>query len=197
MDLTLHCGRYVFMTGAFAGRNVGERFEVVSAVAKLTDRTGCSYAAYIHEALYDSNPAQVESLLSTHQALRLPTVRIDDRSIHERDVYDRPGTQKARFGDHHVGFFFDGAKCFYDITTISDEELVSLPHINLSADIPFNPNIRHHSRRAPVGPNSCDWSLLLGAIPKHVVDKTLQATTQMVPTVDTRDYARPSRNSFT
>lgn len=173
------------MTGAFAGRNVGERFEVVSAVAKLTDRTGRSYAAYIHEALYDSNPAQVESLLSTHQALRLPTVRIDDRSVHERDVQDRPGTQQSRFGDHFVAFFFDGAKCFYETSHISDSEMTSLPRIDLSVDTPFDPSVRQHSRRAPLGPNECQWKLLLGAIPNHVVEKTLQATTQMVPSVET------------
>lgn len=185
-------GRYVLMTGAFAGRNVGERFEVVSAVAKLTDRDGRSFAAYIHEALYDANPAQVESLLSTHQALRLPTVRIDDRSVHERDIHDRPGTQQSKFGDHSVGFYFDGVKCFYEISSISHDERMSLPRIDLSDAAPFDPNVRQYSRRTTVGPNDCDWTLLLGAIPQHVVDKTLRATTQMVATVEaeTREIMR-------
>jgi hypothetical protein len=50
-------GREVMMTGAFAGRNVGEVFPVVSAVAKLICEDGQAYAAYAHEALLDSNPA--------------------------------------------------------------------------------------------------------------------------------------------
>lgn len=36
------------MTGAFAGRNIGEVFPVVSAVAKLIDENGHAYAAYVH-----------------------------------------------------------------------------------------------------------------------------------------------------
>ena len=63
-------GREVMMTGAFAGRNVGEAFPVVSAVVKLIGEDGRAFAAYAHEALYDSNPAQKESLLSVHQSLR-------------------------------------------------------------------------------------------------------------------------------
>ena len=63
-------GRNVMMTGAFAGRNVGELFPVVSAVAKVVGEDGKEYAAYAHEALYDSNPAQKESLLSVHQSYR-------------------------------------------------------------------------------------------------------------------------------
>ena len=63
-------GREVMMTGAFAGRNVGEVFPVVSAVAKIVCEDGTAYAAYAHEALFDSNPAQKESLLSVHQFVR-------------------------------------------------------------------------------------------------------------------------------
>lgn len=144
-----------------------------------------------------SNPPQVESLFSTHQTLRLPTVRIDDRSVHERDVQDRPGTQQSRFGDHFVAFFFDGAKCFYETSHISDSEMTSLPRIDLSVDTPFDPSVRQHSRRAPLGPNECQWKLLLGAIPNHVVEKTLQATTQMVPSVEaeTREIMRDHLNT--
>jgi hypothetical protein len=54
-------GREVMMTGAFAGRNVGEVFPFVSAVAKMICGDGKAYAAYTHEALLDSNPNQRES----------------------------------------------------------------------------------------------------------------------------------------
>jgi hypothetical protein len=92
-------GREVTMTGAFAGRNVGESFPVVSAVAKLRDEDGRCYAAYAHEALYDSNPAQTESLLSVHQSLRDTRNGIDDRARCERDIDGKPGLQMARFRD--------------------------------------------------------------------------------------------------
>lgn len=72
--------------GAFAGRNVGEVFPVISAVAKLVCEDGTAYAAYAHEVLLDLNPAQKESLLSVHQSLRDQRNGIDDRARCERDV---------------------------------------------------------------------------------------------------------------
>ena len=57
------------MTGAFADRCMGEVFPVVSAVAKLIRSL----------SLYDSNPAQRESLLSVNQSLRDVNNGIDDR----------------------------------------------------------------------------------------------------------------------
>jgi hypothetical protein len=84
--ITARTGREVMMTGAFAGRNVGESFPVVSAVAKLIGADGVPYPATAHEALYDANPLQIESLLSVHQALRNPRNGIDDQATCERDL---------------------------------------------------------------------------------------------------------------
>ena len=81
-----HTGREVLMTGAFAGRNVGKVFPVVSVVAKLRGEDGKFYAAYAHEALYDSNPAQTESLLSVHQSLWDTRNGVDDCALCERDI---------------------------------------------------------------------------------------------------------------
>jgi hypothetical protein len=52
----------------------------VTMIAKLRDEDGRCYAAYAHEALYDSNPAQTESLSSVHQSLRDTRNGIDDRA---------------------------------------------------------------------------------------------------------------------
>jgi hypothetical protein len=95
------------MTGAFAGRNVGEVFPVVSAVAKLICEDGKAYAAYVHEALLDSNPNQKESLLSVHQSLRDQRNGIDDRARCERGVDGNPGLQMARFGKSRLPFWLD------------------------------------------------------------------------------------------
>ena len=53
--VTRNTGRKITMIGAFAGRNVGQSFPVVSAECKLTDENGTSYVAVVHEALYDEN----------------------------------------------------------------------------------------------------------------------------------------------
>ncbi|KAI2510363.1 hypothetical protein MHU86_4087 [Fragilaria crotonensis] len=183
-----YTGREVVMSGAFAGRSAGETFPVVSAVAKLVCEDGKSYAAYVHEALLDVNPAQVESLLSVHQSLRVPHNGIDDRARCERDVCGQPGLQCARFGSHTLPFFFDGSKCFYAVYRISEEELKTLPCVTLTdVSVPYEPLARIHSRRrsAPSPPERvAPWKQCLGFIPDHVVAKTLAATSQLVPSVE-------------
>jgi hypothetical protein len=188
-------GREVMMTGAFAGRNMGEVFPVVSAVAKIVCEDGKAYAAYAHEALFDSNPAQRESLLSVHQSLRDQRNGIDDRARCERGVDGNPGLQMARFGRHKLPFYFDGTKCFFEVHWITEAEEQTLPKIQLTdGDRPYEPMDRLHSRRRPVASvtDSFEWKKCLGFTPDHVVDKTLRATTQLVPTVEaeTREIMR-------
>ena len=59
----------ITMNGAFAGHGPSHILPVVSTAAKVIDEQGQVYAAIAHEVLYDDNPLQVESLLSTHQSL--------------------------------------------------------------------------------------------------------------------------------
>ena len=68
------------MNGAFSGHGSGHLLPVVSAAAKVIDEQGQVYAAVAHEVLYDDNPHQVESLLSTHQSLSNPNNAIDDQA---------------------------------------------------------------------------------------------------------------------
>lgn len=191
-----YTGREVVMSGAFAGRSAGETFPVVSAVAKLVCEDGKSYAALVHEALLDTNPAQVESLLSVHQSLRVPHNGIDDRARCERDVSGKPGLQCARFGSHTLPFFFDGTKCFYAVYRISEEEVKTLPRVTITdGSVPYEPLARIHSRRrpAPSPPERVvPWKQCLGFIPDHVVAKTLAATSQLVPSIEaeTREVMR-------
>ncbi len=56
----------------------------------MWDENGNVYAAIANEALYDDNEAQVESLLSVHQALANPQNGIDDRACCEHDVDGKP-----------------------------------------------------------------------------------------------------------
>jgi hypothetical protein len=134
------------MTGAFAGQNVGEKFPVVIGAAKLRDENGNVYAAIANEALYDDNKAQVESLLSVHQALANPQNGVDDCAPCEHDIDGKPGRQKARFGSKEVSFFFDGSKCFFEISTITQEEMDTLPRIYIHgrSTKEYVPSIRAH-----------------------------------------------------
>ncbi len=182
-----HTGREVVMSGAFAGRSLGESFPVVSAVAKLVCEDGSSYAAYVREALLDSNSEQVESLLSVHQSLRLPGNGIDDRARCKNDVNGRPGLQCAKFGDHTLSFYFDGTKCFFEVHGISEEERRNLPRVILTdGSVPYDPTDRLHSRRRSTVPAALilPWKQTLGFVPDHVVTHTLDATTQLIPSVE-------------
>jgi hypothetical protein len=187
-------GREVMMTGAFAGRNVGEVFPVVSAVAKLIGEDGFEFAAFAHEALYDSNPAQTESLLSVHQSLRDVRNGIDDRARCEKDIHGNPGLQMARFGSTTVLFFFDGTKCFFAIHPITDDELRRLPKITLTdGSVPYEPFACLRSRRRHANEHDLfEWKRRLGFVPDHVVSRTLCATTQLVKSVEseTREIMR-------
>ena len=81
-----HTGRSITMNGAFAGRGPSQLLPVVSAAAKVIDEQGHVYAAIAHEVLYNDNPLQVKSLLSTHQLLSNPSNAIDDRAHCEQDI---------------------------------------------------------------------------------------------------------------
>jgi hypothetical protein len=97
--------------------------------SKLWDENRNVYVAIANEALYDDNKAQVESLLSIHQALADPKNGIDDCAHCEHNVDGKPGWQKVRFGSKEVSFFFDRSKCFFEISTITQEEMNTLPRI--------------------------------------------------------------------
>jgi hypothetical protein len=156
---------------------------------------GRAYAAYVHEALYDSNDEQKESLLSVHQSLLDTRNGIDDRARCERDVNGAPGRQIARFGQVVMPFFFDGFKCFFEVHPITESELGALPSVTLTdGSVPYEPMARLHSRRRHVDTPSptVDWKRCLGFPPDHVVAKTLNATTQLAPSVEaeTREIMR-------
>lgn len=182
------CDRHVEMSGPMAGRNTGEVFPIVSAAAKVTDRNGNCFCAIVHEALYDENPQQTESLLSTHQAKRLPQNRIDDNSLQEFDVHGNPGTQKSVFGPHHLPMFYDGSVCFYQVDHIQDHEFHSLPKVVLTdGGEKYEPKkSRRHTVRTLNRTSTTleQWQRRLGFAPMNVVKQTLKATTQLVKTVE-------------
>jgi hypothetical protein len=194
-------GREVMMNGAFAGRSAGKIFPVVSGVAKLVcEDAGKAYAAYAHEALRarqkPCTAGGVTSLRGTvHQSLRCPKNGIDDRARCERDVNGNPGLQCSQFGNHRLPFYFNRTKCFFAVYPISEEELNTLPRVTISdGSVPYDPITRLHSRRCPAAPPSqiIPWKQCLGFVPDHVVTKTLEATSQLIPSVEeeTREIMR-------
>jgi hypothetical protein len=133
------------MARAFAGHNVGDVFPLVSAVAKLRDEDGRCYAAYTHEVLHDSNPAQTESLLSVHQLLRDTCDDIDNSARCKLDMDGKPGLQMAPFRDVKMPFFFDGTKGSFKVFRITEDELRRLPKVTIAdGSVPYEPFARLH-----------------------------------------------------
>jgi hypothetical protein len=85
--------------------------------------------------------------LSVHQALADPQNGVDDHAHCEHNIDGKPGRQKAQFGSKEVSFFFDGSKCFFEISTITQEEMDTLPRIYIHGQSTkeYVPSIRAHS----------------------------------------------------
>jgi hypothetical protein len=92
-----------------------------------------------------------------------------------------------------VSFFFDGSKCFFEISAITQEEINTLPRVYIHGRSmkEYVPSIRAHSCRSTQSEPSSNlppWKYCLGFIPNHVVDKTLSAMMQMVDTVEAETW---------
>jgi hypothetical protein len=178
-------GRKICMTGPFKGRDRGMVFKVVTAACKLRDELGRTYIGIANECLHDPSPEQKESLLSIHQSLECSDNAIDDRGRSERDVRGGPGTQSAVFGGKTLQFFFDGVKCFFEVLPLEDGDMDRHPHVILTPDTVYEPATRVHTRRIDVtAPDLDRWKENLSFAPTHVIKKTLEATTQMIPVVE-------------
>ena len=182
-------GRTVFMSQAFAGRSKGQQFPVVSAVTKLVLSDGRKFAFIVHEGLYDDNPLQKESLLATHQTCDFNDNRIDDRTPSQTRIDGQPGSQQCIFGGHRLPLYFNGTACFFACEPITDAEFRTLPRITATQggdSFVYEPHLRAHTRRLPSGERTLDdWTRCLAFPPTQVVERTLKATTQLVPCVET------------
>ena len=177
---------FVTMTGAFAGRNEGETFPVVSAKCVVSDAKNNMFIAVAHDALYDENPHQTESLLSIHQSLRNRENAIDDRSIEEMDVHGNSGTQSSKFGSFVLSFEFDGRKCYYKVIKYDEAKHSSLPTITISGEGSGSTTSRIHSRMTTAREEDdiAVWQRRFGLfLSAGVVRRTLEATTQYVPSL--------------
>jgi len=91
-------------------------------------------------------------------------------------------------------FFFDGLKCFLTVEFPTDEDLLNMTQVELTAARPYEPRIRLHSRvvHTRTDQELETWRVNLGCPPMRVVKKTLEATTQLVKTVEaeTREIMR-------
>ena len=174
-------GRYVITTGPLAGRHTGTTLPIVSAAAKLIDASGKEWCAIAHEMLHVNDPNQHESLLPTAQ-VRDAGNAVDECPSDALTTRGDFGTQCCIFNGNKLPLQFNGLSSFYQLEAITDIKLDSLPRIVLTKDEPYEPTVRTKTRRQPV--DEIDWKRTLAFPPDNVLKATLEATTQLVPTVE-------------
>jgi hypothetical protein len=160
-------------------------------MAKIIDSDNNLYCAIVHEALFDDSPQQTEALISTSQVRKFNDNAIDDCDTDSVDTRGNPGTQCSVISGHKMPFFFDGAKCFYKVQSITSDEIKTLPHVVFTdGSLPYDPIHRASTRRLTTIQH--DWKRCLGYPNDMVIKKTLGATTQLIPTVEaeTRELMR-------
>ena len=129
----------------------------------------------------DDDPNQVESLLPPAQ-VRDAGHAVDEQPTDKLTPRGDYGTQCCKVGNTIIPLFFDGLKCFYKLAAITDAELATLPRIVFTKRGEYEPSERKITRRMNTG--DIDWKRNLAFPPDEVIEHTLNATTQMIPTVE-------------
>jgi len=160
-------------------------------LAILSD--GSKVVFKINQAFCDTDPTQTEALLATHQ-VRDYGVSIDNcaKCHHRHD--GTPGTQSLSTSEDTFEFYFDGKKCFFQISKPSRRDLDQYPIIELTSREKYEPYSRDHSirRRTYESTEIAKWRECLGYPTYGVTKHTLENTTQLVTSLqdDTREYLR-------
>ena len=188
-------GTYFYVNGAMQGMQSENAYEVVNGATLATFKDGSKRILIINQALYDPHPRQIEALLQPHQS-RAHGCIVDDCSKHHLKANNKRGTQSINTPDDKLDLHFDGLKTYFAISKPSKEDLVKYPHVELTSPKPYEPTKRVYTRRRHQkgldDKQLEEWRARLGYAPLEVVKKTLEATTQMVPTVEaeSRSYMR-------
>lgn len=188
-------GTYFYVRGAMAGMESDNACEVVNGATLATFEDGSKKILIVNQALYDSHHEQRESLLQPNQS-RAHGCIVDDVSKYYLKSKGKRGSQSIQTPDNKLNLYFDGLKSFLAIEKPTKEDFMKYDHVELTSPLPYEPTERKYTRRRLCKPlddtQLQEWRARLGYPPLEVVKKTLDATTQMVPTVEaeTRDYMR-------
>ena len=98
---------------------------------------------------------------------------MDDCSTTEHNFCGNAGRQSFKFGDTTVHFFFDDRKCYYLLSTITNDKINTFPRIIVPPQETLNPKIRTHTRAVSRSNSAIAWNKTFGFTPQEVIDKTL------------------------
>ena len=121
---------------------------------------------------------------------------MDDCSkYHAKDTNNTAGTQSIITPDKTVELYFDGLKTYFAVQKPTEDDLSRYPYVELTSPLPYEPTKRVYTRHRQTKRDDktlAEWWARLGYPTLEVTKCTLEATTQMVPTVEaeTREYMR-------
>lgn len=192
-----HTGEEITLNGAIAGMR-GGNFPIVSAAAIAIDpTTSQEFIIIIHQAAYNPDLAQNESLLHTDQA-RFHGVKVNDLANCYVDGYGNPGLQNIQVEQHTIPLCHDGVKSFIRVREPTPEEWRSHVLLELTSPEPWGVATvynRRTLRDASWTPAKLkEWRRRLGNIPEAVVVKTLENSTQLVESVEAETRSTPRRH---
>ena len=193
-------GEEVRCDGYIKGENVmtGPILPIVSAATCVIPLEGDSFILIVHQACYNDDPDQIESLCLPYQAEQ-HGVRFDLTPKHRLNANGQNGKQVMIIEDKKVPLIFDGRKMFIDIRLPTQDELINLPSYELTSPKPFVPDpgetnneiitsrrrrLSHNEMRLPGGLTMNQWRQRLAYAPEDVVRKTFAATTQLAMNVE-------------
>ena len=193
-------GQEVRCDGYIRGKNgtPGPILPIVSAATCITPRDGDPFIAIVHQACYNSDEAQYESLCLPFQAEQ-HGVTFDLTPRHRLNASGENGKQLMKVEDRDIPLEFDGLKMYLNIRCPSNEEMDDLPIVELTPDRPFIPDqgedhenivtarrkkMKNVNRECPGGLPLDEWRKRLAYAPDDVLRKTFLATTQLAMNVE-------------
>lgn len=91
---------------------------------------------------------------------------------------------KAHGRWHYSQVFLRWSQCYYLLSKIIEEETNTLPQIVLITNKIFKLCVRTHMRALSRGQEPVDWRKTLVFAPEEVIEKPLQVTKQLIPSLE-------------
>ena len=183
--------QYFQINGVMSGMKSEEALQVVDAAVLITNPyNNNKFIGIVNQALLLCDENCTESLLQPHQARCFGTV-IDDCCKHHYSTGGKPGTQSIQVPGHVIPLLFDGWKTYLWISKPAEEDLDTLDRVELTSPLPYEPDKRRFTRRVTVygAEEVKSWRKNLGFPPELVVKKTLENTSQLIQSVETKNRA--------
>jgi hypothetical protein len=171
-----------------------QTFYIVTAATVITDtRLATPIIILVNQAAYIQNDDQFESLLHCDQA-RNHNVIVNDLACCYLDSDGHPGRQSIEADGHKIPLRHDGLKYFLTIREPMTFDWNQCHVIELTSPLPWS--IARSTRRTSFHHNISDqdileWSNRLGHLSRETTLYTLQATTQLVKSIDAESRTTP------